>query len=94
MQSNAVISPTSPALKLNVQSSVRILPGGKITGNWIDVSTNSLSVDGSGEFSAAGLGHLNGPGSGEGKYLIAESQNCPKMPRELIEIFTSFTHFN
>ena len=68
IQSNAALSTKVPALKLNVQTSVMVLPGGKIIGNWIDISSQSLSIDGSGEISAAGRGLLDGPGVGTGTH--------------------------
>ena len=66
IHSNAILSTKTPALKLNVETSVNVLPGGKMIGNWIDISSQSLSIDGSGEISAAGRGFLDGPGAGTG----------------------------
>lgn len=67
LESLAMLSTVVPALKMNVTSFVNILPGGKIAANWIDITTKSLSVDGSGEISAANAGFLEGPGAGTGK---------------------------
>ena len=52
---------------MNISNGVKILPGGKLTANWIDITAKSLSIDGSGEISAAGAGFLQGPGAGTGE---------------------------
>lgn len=67
ISSNALLSSSNPALKMNVSDYVRILPGGKISANWIDITAQSLSIDGSGVLSAAASGFLQGPGAGIGE---------------------------
>ena len=67
LESSAELSSVKPGLRMNISKSVRILPGGKVTANWISVSAKSLSIDGSGEISAVGAGFLQGPGVGLGE---------------------------
>lgn len=75
IQSNAVLSTKIPALKLQIEKSVKVLPGGKIIANWIDISSQSLSIDGSGEISSAGRGFLAGPGVGTGTLCLFQPIN-------------------
>ena len=67
LESSAELSSVKPALRMNISNSVKILPGGKVTANWIDITAKSLAIDGSGEIISAGAGFLQGPGVGLGQ---------------------------
>ena len=68
LESSAELSSVKPGLRMNVTNSVKLLPGGKMKANWIDITAKSLAIDGSGEISAAEAGFLQGPGVGLGEF--------------------------
>ena len=68
LESTAELSSVKPGLRMNVTNSVKLLPGGKVKANWIDITAKSLAIDGSGEISAAEAGFLQGPGAGLGEF--------------------------